>query len=76
LCREQQGAEDSGGEDYVTELLAASDRSFSYKQAGPRETSSPKRVLQMEGDFTQPNGRVCEEVLSWAGRATEGGRED
>ena len=38
--------------DYVTEQLKVEDKTYSYQQ--------------IEGSFTQPNGRVCEEMLSWA----------
>jgi tRNA (uracil-5-)-methyltransferase len=38
--------------DYVTETLSVNNKPFHYKQ--------------IEGGFTQPNGKVCEKMLSWA----------
>ncbi|MGH1485856.1 MAG: tRNA (uridine(54)-C5)-methyltransferase TrmA [Cellvibrionaceae bacterium] len=38
--------------DYVTETLSVNKQQYHYKQ--------------IEGGFTQPNGRVCEKMLSWA----------
>jgi len=40
------------GRDYVTEQLTVAGRTFSYRQP--------------EGAFTQPNGEVCQKMLTWA----------
>jgi tRNA (uracil-5-)-methyltransferase len=30
------------------------------------------RCMQVEGGFSQPNGRMCEKMLAWAAGATRG----
>jgi tRNA (uracil-5-)-methyltransferase len=40
------------GRDYVQESMQVEDRNYSYRQP--------------EGAFTQPNGRVCQQMLAWA----------
>ena len=49
------------GRDYVQETLTVAGRTFSYRQP--------------EGAFTQPNGVVCQHMLSWAYEAS-GQRDD
>ncbi|MGQ9425163.1 tRNA (uridine(54)-C5)-methyltransferase TrmA [Gilvimarinus sp. F26214L] len=44
--------------DYVTEVFTVRGREFRYRQ--------------LEGCFSQPNGKVCEQMLNWASAAVEG----
>lgn len=48
--------------DWVQEVLRVAGRDYRYRQ--------------MEGSFSQPNGRVCEQMLSWAVRQSEKFRGD
>jgi len=49
-------------QDYVTETLSVDGKSLHYKQ--------------IEGGFTQPNGRMNEQMLSWARSCVEGSQGD